>query len=66
LDEVMSYKLCPFPPALFDSTNVFRKSDKPQLAHAVSEHERDGILDFVPVKEKHVLNGDSLLRRKLQ
>jgi len=66
LDEVLSYKLCPFPPALFHSTHVFKKSDKPQLVHAVSEHARDGILDVVPVKEKHVLNGDSLLHRKLR
>src|SRR6218665_1465305 len=46
LEEVMSYELSPFPPALFDSINVFIKADKPQLAHAISEHAPDGILDF--------------------
>jgi len=63
LEEVMSYELSPFPPALFDSINVFRKADKPQLAHAISEHAPDGILDFVPETERHVLECGSLLHR---
>src|SRR6218665_2890499 len=65
LEEVMRYELSPFPPALFDSINVFRKADKPQLAHAISEHARDGILDLVPETEKYVLDGGSLLHRIL-
>src|SRR6218665_1511481 len=59
----VSYELSPFPSALFGSINVFRKADKPQLAHAISEHAPDGILDFVPDTERHVLDGGSLLHR---
>src|SRR6218665_2835668 len=61
----MSYELSHFPPALFDSINVFRKADKPQLAHAISEHARDGILYLVPETQKYVLDGGSLLHRIL-
>jgi len=32
LDEVLSYELSPFPPALFETRNILRKTDKPQLA----------------------------------
>jgi len=63
LEEVRSYEFSPFPPALFDSINVFRKADKPQPAHANSEHTPDGILYFVPETERHVLDGGSLLHR---
>ena len=38
---------------------------KPQQAHAIREHARDGVLDFVPETEKHVLDGGSLLHRIL-
>ena len=31
----MSYELSPFPPALFEARNVFRKADKPYLAQSV-------------------------------
>ena len=69
LEEVVSYELSSFLPALFEARNVFRKADKPQLAHAISEYARDGILDFVPETERHVLDGGSLdtveKRRKL-
>src|SRR6218665_610878 len=59
----VSYELSPFPSALFDSINVVRKADKPQLAHAISEHASDGIVDFVPETERHVLDVGSLLHR---
>ena len=38
LEEVMCYELSPFPPALFEAGNIFRKADKPQLAHAICDH----------------------------
>src|SRR6218665_3717095 len=65
LEKVRIYELCPLGPVLFDSINVFRNADEPQLAHAINEHARDGILDFVPETEKHVLDGGSLLHRIL-
>lgn len=63
LNEVMSYELSPFPPALFEARHVFRKADKPQLAHAIREHAKDAILDYVPETEYYVLDGGSLLHR---
>ena len=38
LEESLSYELSPFPPALFDANNIFRKADKPQLAKAIDEY----------------------------
>ena len=65
LEEVMHYELSPFPPALIEAGNVFRKADKPQLAHAICicHHASDAILDSVPVTEHYVLDGGSLLHR---
>ena len=34
LEDVMSYELSPFLPALFEARNIFRKADKPQLSCA--------------------------------
>ena len=55
--------LSPFPPALFEARNVFRKADKPQLGSAIRDHARDAILQSVPETECHVLDGGSLLHR---
>lgn len=63
LEEVMRYELSPFPPALFEATNVFQKADKPQLAHAICDHASDAILNSVPETECYILDGGSLLRR---
>ena len=56
LEEVMRYELSSFPPTLFEVRNVFRKADKPQLAHAIRDHASDAMLDCVPVSTRHVLN----------
>ena len=53
LEEVMRYELTPFPPALFEARNVFRKADKPQLAKAICDHAQDAIQDSVPETEYH-------------
>lgn len=63
LEDVTSHELSPFPPALFETTHVFRKADKPQLAHALSEHTGDAIMDSVPTTESYVLDGGSLIHR---
>ena len=44
MEEVMRYELSPFPPALFEARNVFRKADKPQLAHAIRYHARGAMI----------------------
>ena len=59
----MRFQLSPFPPALFEARNVFRKADKPQLAHAIRDHASDAMLDCVPESTRHVLDGGSLLHR---
>ena len=63
LEEVMCYELSPFPPALFEAGNIFRKADKPQLAHAICDHASDAIIDTVPETDHYVLDGGSLLHR---
>ena len=63
LEGIMVYELCPFPPALFETNNLFRKADKPQLAQVISEYANGGILDIIPETECYVLDGGSLLHR---
>ena len=61
LEEVMRYELSSLPPALFEAKHVFRKADKPQLAHAIRDHASDAMLDCVQESTPHVLDGGSLL-----
>ena len=67
LQEVISYELSPFPSALFEARNVFRKADKPQLAHAIADHlsktSSDPTSESVPNTAHYVLDGGSLLHR---
>jgi 5'-3' exonuclease len=67
LEEVMDYELSPFPPALFEARHIFRKADKPQLAHAIIDHSKkvssEAVPDAVPKTEHYVLDGGSLLHR---
>ena len=58
--EVMSFELSPFLPALFEARNVFRKAEKPQLAHVLTDQCR-----VKPYKntEQYVLGGGSLVHR---
>ncbi len=69
LQDVMSYELSPFPPALFEARNIFRKADKPQLAHAIVDHSskvsKEAVTDSVPNTDHYVLDGGSLLHRLL-
>ena len=61
LEEVMRYELSPFPRALFEARHVFRKADKPQLAHTIRDYASDAMLDCVPESTRHVIDGVSLL-----
>ena len=64
LEDILGYELSPFPPALFETRNVFQKPDKPQLARAISDHLKDaGEIpnESIPHTEHYVLDGGSLL-----
>lgn len=66
LADVLNYELCAYPPALFESRTLLRKSDKPQLAHAIVK--KCGDLCKSDVSEtqlnvQYVLDGGSLLHR---
>lgn len=67
LEEALSYELSPFPPALFDANNIFRKADKPQLAKAIDEYSSsssdEAVSDKIPKTEHYVLDGGSLMHR---
>src|SRR6218665_1276121 len=54
-----------FPSASRWFYECIRKAKKPQLAQAIIEHARDGILDFVQATEINVLDRGSLLHRLL-
>ena len=63
LDNVLSYELSPFPPALFETRNILRKADKPQLSQAIRDSSSDAVLFSVPETDCYVLDGGSLLHR---
>ncbi len=67
LEDVISYELSPFPPALFEAKDVLLKADKPQLSHAIIDYcskvSGDAIIDITPETERYVLDGGSLLFR---
>ena len=67
LEEVMSYELSPFPPALFEGKHVLRRPDKASLAHAVTDHANQTqtsiVIDEIPNTDMYVLDGGSLLHR---
>ena len=63
----MRYELSPFPPAIFEAGNIFRKAAltdcvcrlwfiKPQPAHTICDHASDAILDTVPETDHYVLD----------
>ncbi len=57
--------MSPFPPALFEENEIFRKTDKPQLAYAVAEFSNKKsdkqIMDSIPPTEHYILDGVSFL-----
>ena len=67
LEEVLTYELSPYPPALFETRNIPRKADKPQLAQAIQEYTKDvsseAVMNTVPATDCYVLDGGSLLHR---
>jgi len=63
LKEVISYELSPFPAAMLEARNVFRKAHKPPPASSIRDHSRDAMLDSALEMGCHVLSGGSLLHR---
>ena len=69
LEDVMGYELSPFPPALFEAINVFRKPDKPQraISHAITDHLSSSTSEDItkstniPRTEHYVLDGCSFI-----
>ena len=61
------YPLAPYPPALFETRNILRKADKPQLAQTIREHAADlsseAVMNSIPKTDCYVLDGGSLLHR---
>jgi hypothetical protein len=67
LEEVLTFKLSSYPPALFETSNILRKADKPELAQVIREYIKDfsseAVMDTVPATDCYVLDGGSLLHR---
>ena len=67
LGEVLTYELSPYPPALFETRNILRKADKPQLAQAIRYHAVDlsseAVMNSIPKTDCYVLDGGPLLHR---
>ena len=64
LENVLDFQLSPYPPALFEATNVLRKPNKPQLAHAISEYMiSEAQTECNHRNEHYVVDGGSLLHR---
>ena len=65
LEEVLTFELSPYPPALFETRNILRKADKPQLAQAIRYHAVDlsseALMNYIPKTDCYVLDGGSLL-----
>ena len=66
-EEVLTYELSPYPPTLFETRNILRKVDKPQLAQAIRDHAADllseCVMNSIPKTDCYVLDGGSLLHR---
>ena len=61
LKAVLTFELSPYPPALFETRNILRKADKPQLAQAIWEYAKDlsseAVMETAPVTDCYVLDG---------
>ena len=67
LEEVLTYELNPYPPALFETRNIPRKAAKLQLAQEIRDNASDlpseAVMNSIPKTDCHVLDGGSLLHR---
>ena len=61
LEEVLTFELSPYPPALFETRNILWKTDKPQLTQAIWEYAKDlsseAVMDTAPVTDCYMLDG---------
>ena len=67
LEEVLTFELSPYPLALFETRNILRKADKPQLAQAIRDHAADllneAVMNSIPKTDCYALDGGFLLHR---
>ena len=67
--DVIGYELCPYPPALFESTILLLEADKPALATALRQvtgkvsPDSDSTTQQTDITDHYVLDGGSLLCR---
>ena len=62
LSQMMSFELAPFPPSLFESEDLMREANKPQITELLKKHHRPTPSDNAPKLEGVVvLDGGSLL-----
>jgi len=62
----MKYEPSPYPPFLFESKYILRRSNKLQLLDAIKHHvssSDDVVLHCIPNADHYVLDGGSLLHR---
>jgi len=55
IEQFLTYELSPYPPALFETRNILRNADKPQLAQAIREYAKDfsseAVMNTVPATD---------------
>ena len=61
IKDIFKYELCSYPPALFDTSLLLRKSQKPMLANAIWNLVTQDTPE-IPGKVQFVLDGGSLLQ----
>lgn len=67
IDNMITHELCPYPPAIFESPSMLRKSEKSQLVKAitnyVSKKKDDLLVESNVSSTRYVLDGGSLIYR---
>ena len=69
-NDVFSYELCSYPPAIFESSIMLRKGDKPKIVESIVNHVSSTLTnteckDVTNTAVKYVLDRGSLLHRKI-
>ena len=67
LEEVLTYELSPYPPALFETKNILQKADEPLLAQAIRDYvaafSSEAVINWKPKTDCYVLDGGSFFHR---
>ena len=64
-EDCKGYELCAYPPALFESSSMLLKADKPEIIKAVTEFAKRQTNELGTTEniEMHVTDGGSLLHK---